>query len=93
MARKLPGINLFSSVALPGHSANASYAFQRPPDESTRVTDMQSLLDMLADQSCVASGNPPSSVKPVNRMDLLCSLASITVSLGPRTITRAGFVL
>lgn len=68
-------------AALPGHSANVTYAYRRPPDDITRVTDTQSLLDALANQQCVASGKPPSCVKPVSRMDLLSSLASINLTL------------
>ena len=70
---------VFFVAALPGHSANATYAYKRPPDETTQVTDMQSLLDSLANQSCVAGGKPPSTVKPVSRMNLLSSLASIVL--------------
>jgi len=65
-----------SVLALPGHAANASYSYQRPPDETTQASDVQSLLDMLTSQSCAASNKPPSAVKPVSRMDLLSSLAS-----------------
>lgn len=68
-------------VALPGHSANATYAFRRPPDEFPRATDVELLLDALANQSCAASGKPPSSVIPVSRMDLLSSLVSILLTL------------
>jgi len=70
----------FSVAALSGHSANATYAFRCLPDKTTEVTDVQSLLDMLANQSCLASGKPLSLVKPVSRMDLMCSLASIIVT-------------
>jgi len=67
----------FSVAALPGHSANATYSFKRAPDETTKLTDVESLLEVLASQSCVACGKPPSLVKPVSRLNLLASLASI----------------
>jgi len=74
-------LTVYCVAALPGHSANAAYTYRRPPDEVTRVTDTQSLLDALANQQCAASGRPPSCVKPVGRMNLLSSLASINLTL------------